>query len=124
MRVGLFVINLLLLICIHRGGLTIATTVLFFSDKHVTRPDSGLTRKQYIWKLLRDLDLPGVTLLLGALICFFMACGEGGVKAGREWNSSTIIGLLVGSGVLTIALIINEYFHGQFFGDQSHQLQS
>jgi MFS family permease len=59
--------------------------------------------KKFINRLL-ELDLPGGSLLLVAAVLFFTALEH--TSAGNSWGSATVIGLLVGSGVTILILII------------------
>lgn len=54
------------------------------------------------------MDLPGASLILAAVVCYTLALQDGGVT--KAWNSSTIIGLLVGFVLITAAFIVVEYF--------------
>ena len=53
------------------------------------------------------MDLPGAGLIMAAAICYVLALQDGGVT--RPWNSSVVIGLLVGFVLITIAFGIVEY---------------
>lgn len=63
-----------------------------------------------ILERLRLLDLPGAGLLAPAVICLLFAMQWGGQR--YAWNSSTIIGLLVGFGLLAIAFISLQRYLG------------
>ncbi|KAI0912697.1 putative MFS transporter [Ustulina deusta] len=56
-------------------------------------------------------DLPGMVILIGALVALLLVLEEGGVTV--PWNSSLIIGLLVGFGVLVIILVGVEWYQGE-----------
>lgn len=53
------------------------------------------------------MDLPGAGLIMAAVICYVLALQEGGIT--RPWNSSVVIGLLVGFVLITITFGIVEY---------------
>lgn len=55
-----------------------------------------------------EMDYAGIILQMGALTCFVLAINWGGVT--YAWNSGTIIGLFVASGVLFILLGIQQVF--------------
>jgi MFS transporter, DHA2 family, glioxin efflux transporter len=55
-----------------------------------------------------QLDLPGVVLLMGAIICYLLALQWGGVS--KPWSDSDVVGTLVGFGVLSILFGINEWW--------------
>jgi riboflavin transporter FmnP len=48
---------------------------------------------------------------MGALISFILAMQYGGQT--KPWKSSVVIGLLVGSALMTIAFVILEVFQGE-----------
>jgi hypothetical protein len=58
-----------------------------------------------------QMDLPGTSLLMGAAVSYILAIHYGGQQ--YPWSSSTVIGLLVGSGMLTIALVLCEWWQGE-----------
>ncbi|ORY62411.1 major facilitator superfamily domain-containing protein [Pseudomassariella vexata] len=60
---------------------------------------------------LRHLDLGGAFLLLGAIVCFLLAMESGGQSA--PWNSSQVICLLCGFGILLIVFGYVEYLQGE-----------
>lgn len=55
-----------------------------------------------------QMDLPGAFLIMAAVICYILALQDGGVT--KAWNSSSIIGLLVGFVLIIGAFIVFEYF--------------
>lgn len=54
------------------------------------------------------MDLPGAGMIMAAVICYILALQYGGVT--HPWNSSVVIGLLVGFFLLLIAFGFVEYF--------------
>lgn len=54
------------------------------------------------------MDLPGSSLIMAAVICYILALQDGGVT--KAWNSSQVIGLLVGFVLITGVFIVVEYF--------------
>jgi hypothetical protein len=54
------------------------------------------------------MDIPGATMIIGAVVCYTLAVQDGGVT--KPWNSSTIIGLLVGFVLIVAAFWLVEYF--------------
>lgn len=81
------------------GGVAIAIVLLFFNLPAAARPPP-IALKQ---KLLH-LDPVGICLTMAAIICFILGLQYGGTV--YPWRSSQVIGLLVGFGVLSIALIL------------------
>lgn len=54
------------------------------------------------------MDLPGAFLIMAAVICYILALQDAGVT--KDWNSSQIIGLLVGFVLIICLFIVVEYF--------------
>lgn len=57
------------------------------------------------------MDPAGTILAMGAIISYILAMQYGGQT--KPWNSSTVIGLLVGFVLITIAFGVWEYFQGE-----------
>jgi uncharacterized membrane protein len=57
---------------------------------------------------LKRLDPLGIILLLGAVSCLFLALQWGGSRF--LWNSSRIIGLLIGFGLLAILFCVLQWW--------------
>jgi len=60
---------------------------------------------------LLQMDLPGVTLAMGALVSLTLALQYAGQT--KPWSSSTVIGLFVACAVITILLVIWEWRQGE-----------
>ncbi|KAI0536902.1 major facilitator superfamily domain-containing protein [Xylaria digitata] len=84
------------------GAVPIFFIVLFFK----TPPQSKAASKASAKEIALSFDPLGIVLFVSALISFVLATTWGGTE--RPWNSSTVIGLLVGWIVLTILFIVNE----------------
>lgn len=54
------------------------------------------------------MDLPGAGLIMAAVVCYVLALEEAGV--GKAWNSSMVIGLLVGFVLIVITFCVVEYY--------------
>lgn len=87
------------------GGVAVLTMLLFRTTKNTKHQDK-VTGKKVLWAF----DLPGLIILLGSLVCFFLALTWGGVD--KAWSSSTIIALLVLWGVFTIVWLVIEWYQG------------
>ncbi|GAQ11442.1 putative HC-toxin efflux carrier TOXA [Aspergillus lentulus] len=89
------------------GGPVLALVVLFFKvPKHI-KPASAT------WvEILRQLDLPGFTLLLCSLICFILALQWGGQT--KPWSDGSVIATLVLWVALTIAFFVVEWIQGEY----------
>jgi hypothetical protein len=53
------------------------------------------------------MDLPGAAIIMVAVICYILALQYGGVT--KPWNSSVVIGLLVGFVLISVAFGLVEY---------------
>jgi hypothetical protein len=58
-------------------------------------------------KKLTNMDPLGCVVLIGALVCLLLALQWGGQT--KSWDSSTIIGLLVGFIILTVCFVIVQW---------------
>ncbi|ORX94423.1 putative efflux pump antibiotic resistance protein [Clohesyomyces aquaticus] len=89
------------------GGLA-AVGVFFFFDL-----PAAAAPPQIPWqKKLLHVDFGGVSLAMGGITCLILALQYGGNS--HAWNSSVVIGLLVGFGLLVIALLAWEIFLGEY----------
>ena len=89
------------------GGIA---AVVFFFFFHL--PAAGAPPKLDWWKKLLHVDPLGVVLAMGSITCFVLALQYGGVT--HPWNSSLVIGLLVGFGLLVAALVGLEVWLGDY----------
>lgn len=87
------------------GGLSAALIFLFFKTPMTAKPQAASPLEKLI-----HMDLVGVTLAMGAIISYILALTYGGVQ--HPWNSSMVIGLLVGFVLLTIAFFTWECWMG------------
>lgn len=89
-------------------GAVAAVAVFFFL--HLP---AGATPPPISWtqKLLHA-DPVGIVLAMGGITCFLLALQYGGVT--YPWNSGVVIGLLVGFGLLVIALVGWEIWLGDY----------
>lgn len=62
-------------------------------------------------ELLLRLDFPGMALLVGSLVFFFLALQWAGVT--KTWTSADVVGTLVGWAVLTIVFALVEWKQGE-----------
>ncbi|THC93732.1 hypothetical protein EYZ11_006772 [Aspergillus tanneri] len=88
------------------GGLVMIIIALVYQPPAFMKP-VPITPKE----LLLTLDLPGMALLIGSLTCFFLALEWGGTT--KAWNSSEVIGTLIGWVLLTIIFGILEWKQGE-----------
>lgn len=73
-----------------------------------TPPQAKLGNNTPAKEIAASFDLIGAVLFIAGLISFILATTWGGVT--YAWSSSTIIGLLVGSILITIAFVTNEFW--------------
>ena len=89
------------------GGASIILLALFFSSPAASRPEKTS------WKeIVKHLDLPGITVLLGAVVCYILALQWGGTT--KPWHSADVIGTLVGFCILILIFIGIEIYSGDY----------
>lgn len=76
------------------------------------KPPAHATTVKASWKeKFLQMDPIGITLVMAGIIMFILAVDYGGQQ--ELWNSSTVIGLLVGFGLVFITFTIVEYFNAE-----------
>lgn len=88
------------------GAVTVASVFLFFR----TPAHAKAAAKTPMREVLLSFDPLGIVLLLASLICYFLVLQWGGIS--KAWNSSTVIGLVVGWILLSAAFAVNEWWQG------------
>ena len=83
-------------------------TVFFFF--HL--PAAAAPPKASLKEKLLHVDPIGIALAMGGITCFILALQYGGNS--HPWNSSVVIGLFVGFGLIVIALIAWEIWLGDY----------
>jgi MFS family permease len=84
------------------GGLAAALIIFFF-----TTPAQAQA-KHASWKeVVLAMDISGIVLLLGAILCFLLALQWGG--SAKSWTDADVIGTLIGFAILLILFCINEF---------------
>ncbi|KAK9326757.1 major facilitator superfamily domain-containing protein [Lipomyces starkeyi] len=86
------------------GGVAAAILVVFFRLPPHVKPAEATFREKIL-----QLDPIGIVLIIGSVICYVLALQWGGGLT-MPWNSSTIIGLFVGFGLLLIAFGIDQWW--------------
>ncbi|CAG9992930.1 unnamed protein product [Clonostachys byssicola] len=81
------------------GGVAIAIVLFFFHLPAAARPPPISLKHK-----LLHLDPVGIALTMAAIICFILGLQYAGTV--YPWRSNQVVGLLVGFGLLTIALVI------------------
>ncbi|KAI0533591.1 major facilitator superfamily transporter [Xylaria digitata] len=87
------------------GAVSALIVLVFFHTPRVAKPAEATLKEKIL-----QLDPLGVALIMGAIISYLLALEYGGQS--YAWNSSVVIGLLVGFGIITIVFITWELFQG------------
>jgi hypothetical protein len=88
------------------GGLAALVILLTFKTPATVKRVDATLREKFL-----QMDFPGTALVLGASLSLLLALQYGGVT--HPWNSSVVIGLLVGFSVMVLALIAIEIWQGE-----------
>ncbi|KAH8900467.1 efflux pump antibiotic resistance protein [Thozetella sp. PMI_491] len=88
------------------GGAAAALIVFFFQTPRKAKPTPAT-----IGEVLVQMDPVGAALVMAIIISFILALEYGGQS--MSWNSSTVIGLLVGFGVMSLVFVAWEAFMGE-----------
>ncbi|KAL4867995.1 hypothetical protein BDV12DRAFT_186274 [Aspergillus spectabilis] len=88
------------------GGIALGIIGLFFRPPAHAKPVAAPLMEK-----VQQLDFPGATLLIGALVSFLLAMQWGG--ATKTWNSADMIGTLVGFGLMSVAFAGMQIWQGE-----------
>ncbi|KAJ5676565.1 uncharacterized protein N7477_002198 [Penicillium maclennaniae] len=88
------------------GGV-LAILLFFFT---IPEPTNKLPPRQVLGTAIKSLDLPGFLLISPAAVMFLLALQYGGTV--YSWNSSVVIGLLVGAAVTFVLFLAWEHHQG------------
>ncbi|KAI1347435.1 major facilitator superfamily domain-containing protein [Xylaria sp. FL0043] len=88
------------------GGVAAAVILFTFKTPHAAKVVQATLKEK-----LLQMDFLGTTLVMGATIALTLALQYSGVT--YAWNSSVVIGLLVGFVVISLALIAAEIWQGE-----------
>ncbi|KAH7324128.1 putative efflux pump antibiotic resistance protein [Stachybotrys elegans] len=88
------------------GGLSMAIIMFFFRTPPAAKPVEAT-----LFEKLMQMDPLGITLVLGAIICYLLALQYGGLS--HAWSSSTVIGLLVGFIVIVFVFVTFQVWQGE-----------
>ena len=81
----------------------VAAAIILFTYK----PPKAATPQPATWReTLLQMDPAGTLLIMAAVVCYILALQWGGST--KPWSDSTVVGTLVGFGLLLIAFIVNE----------------
>ncbi|KAL8790902.1 MAG: hypothetical protein Q9213_000327 [Squamulea squamosa] len=87
------------------GGLGAAIILFTFKTPDAFKPVQASLKEK-----LLQMDFGGSGLIMAAVVCFVLALQYGGIT--KPWSDKTVIGLMVGFGLLIIVFCINEWFQG------------
>jgi hypothetical protein len=87
------------------GGVSAALILLFFKTPSQAKTVSATRKEKFL-----QMDPVGILLIMCGIISFILALEYGGQK--KPWNSSVVVGLLVGAVLIWIAFIAWEAFQG------------
>lgn len=88
------------------GGVAAALILIFFTTPPQSKPISATMKEKFL-----QMDPVGVILCMASIITFIMAFEYGGQS--KAWNSSVVIGLLVGFVLITATFVVWESFQGE-----------
>ncbi|KAG9251887.1 major facilitator superfamily transporter [Emericellopsis atlantica] len=88
------------------GAISAAVIFFFFQTPKQAKPEEAPLKEKFL-----QMDLPGVALVMGATITYLLAVQYGGVA--HAWNSSIVIGLLVGFVLMVGAWAALQWLQGE-----------
>ncbi|OAA46137.1 Major facilitator superfamily domain, general substrate transporter [Metarhizium rileyi] len=88
------------------GGLSALVILIFFQT-----PKNAVPVKATLLEKFLQMDPLGIVLMMGATVTYILAVQYGGVA--HAWNSSVVIGLLVGFVAIIAAWVALQYFQGE-----------
>jgi len=88
------------------GGASAAIILFFFKTPAQVSPAKASLKEK-----LLQMDLPGAFTIMAAIVCYILALQWGGQS--KSWNSSDVIGTLVGFVLLIIAFCVIEWYQGE-----------
>ena len=87
------------------GGASVAILLFFFQAPAAAKPVKAPLREK-----LLQMDPLGTFVIMAAIICYILALQWGGTT--KSWGNSTVIGTLVGFGLLLIVFCVVEWYMG------------
>ncbi|KND91555.1 Pantothenate synthetase [Tolypocladium ophioglossoides CBS 100239] len=88
------------------GGVSALVIFIFFQT-----PRNAVPEKAPLLEKIRQMDLLGVVLVMGATVSYILAVQYGGVA--HAWNSSIVVGLLVGFVAIIAAWVALQWYQGE-----------
>ncbi|KAF2405111.1 DNA repair protein RAD50 [Trichodelitschia bisporula] len=87
------------------GGAAVILIFFTFQTPPHAKPQQATLKEKFL-----QMDPAGTLILMASFICLILVLQWGGVS--KAWNSSEIIGLLVGFGLILALFIVNEFYQG------------
>lgn len=88
------------------GAISFGVILLFFSTPKAAVPVKATLTEKFL-----QMDPLGVVLVMAAVVTYILAIQYGGVA--HAWNSSIVVGLLVGTVAILAAWAVNEWYQGE-----------
>ena len=85
--------------------------IIIIIPEHKKSASATATRRSNLLTKLKDLDLIGFSIFAPACVMFLLAIQWGGVR--YSWQSATIVGLFIGSGLAVIIFFFWERHVGE-----------
>ncbi|KAK3625426.1 hypothetical protein LTR56_020429 [Elasticomyces elasticus] len=104
------------------GALSFAIVLFFFTTPSHSKPVKATWKEKLLQMEVSNMEnlaeglmltvrhILGTFTILAALICFLLAMQWAGIT--KPWNSRDVIGTFVGTGVLSIAFVVLEWYLG------------
>src|ERR1700744_3011827 len=83
-----------------------AVIAFFFGAPDAANPTKGTFREK-----LLNMDILGIATIMCAVVCYLLALQKAGVT--YAWNSSMVVGLLVGSAIFFIIFVAIQLWLGE-----------
>lgn len=88
------------------GGVALALIFFFFTAPEGAKPVEATLKEKIL-----QMDPLGTALVMGGVISYILALQYGGQT--KPWDSSTVIGLLVGFSAIMIVFAVWEFYNGE-----------
>ena len=87
------------------GGASALVILLFFQTPAASKPQKASWLETFL-----QMDPLGTFTIMAAIVCYLLALQWGGTT--KSWNNSSVIGTLVGFGLLVVLFIVVEWWMG------------
>ncbi len=89
----------------------VSAGIIFLVFKTPKQSVSEEARHTTLTQKILHMDLIGAFTIIAAVICLLLALQWGGIT--KPWNSSDVIGTLIGFGLITIVFVVIEVYQGE-----------